>query len=146
MKELNGFLIEKYNQYGLQENAKTSTCPLCSESRKKKADKCLQLFWDTGMGKCHHCNEVVQLHTYKKKNQEKEYVKPKWKNNTNLSDKLVKWFSDRSISQFTLRVMKIAEGIEFMPQAKKEVNTLQFPYFRDGELINIKYRCPLPDN
>ena len=27
-----------------------------------------------------------------------------------------------------------------MPQAGKEMNTVQFNYFRDGELINVKYR------
>ena len=36
--------------------------------------------------------------------------------------------------------MKITEGIEFMPQAAMNVNTIQFNYFRDGELINVKYR------
>ena len=138
--ELNGFVIEKFNQYNLPEGAKTSTCPLCSESRKKKTDKCLQLFWDTGMGKCHHCGEVVQLHTYKKKVDTKPYFRPEWKNNTQLSERLVRWFENRCISQFTLRQMKICEGKEWMPQTKKEENTVQFNYFRNGELVNTKFR------
>lgn len=140
MRELNGFKIEKYNQYNLPENSKYSTCPLCSESRKKKTEKCLMLDWSTGLATCQHCGEIIQLHTYKKNESEKVYVKPEWLNNTELSDNVVKWFEDRKISQFTLRRLKISEGKEWMPQTKKEENTIQFNYFRDNELINIKYR------
>lgn len=141
MRELNGFKIESYNQYNLNEGVKYSVCPLCSEHRKKKTEKCLTINWDNGLAKCHHCGEVVQLHTYKKKEQKtKVYTKPEFKNNTNLSDKLVKWFESRKISQFTLKSLKITEGMEWMPQRKKEVNTVQFNYFRENELINIKFR------
>ena len=42
MTELNGFKIEKYNQHNLNENAKYSTCPICSKDRKKNTDKCYQ--------------------------------------------------------------------------------------------------------
>lgn len=71
---------------------------------------------------------------------EKQYAKPKWVNNTNLSEKAVKWFSGRGISQGTLIDMKVTEGLEWMPNPKKEVNTLQFNYFRGEELVNVKYR------
>ena len=36
--------------------------------------------------------------------------------------------------------MKISEGIEYMPQLNKEVNTIQFNYFINDELINVKYK------
>ena len=140
MIEINGFKVDKFNQYNLPEKVKVSTCPLCSEARKKKTDKCLQIFWDTGLAKCHHCGEVIQLHTYAKKEERKVYSKPTWQNKTKLSDNLVKWFEARGISQFSLRIMKITEGKEWMPQTQKEENTIQFNYFRNGELINIKYR------
>jgi twinkle protein len=137
---INGFEVDKYNVHGIQENVRHSTCPLCSESRKKKTQKCLSVFWDTGMAKCSHCGEVIQLHTYKKKNSNKIFSKPTWQNNTNLSDNLVKWFEGRKITQFTLRRLKITEGKEWMPQTQKEENTIQFNYFRENELINVKYR------
>jgi twinkle protein len=139
--EINGFEIEKFNQYGFSENVKQSTCPICSHNRKKSSDKCMSLHWDSGLGVCHHCGEVIQLHTFKKKaGSEKIYTRPEWKNNTQLSDKLVTWFECRGISQFTLRLMKITEGTEWMPQVKADRNTIQFNYFRDAELINVKYR------
>ena len=144
MSELNGFTIDKFNQYSLQENTKHSTCPLCSEGRKKKTEKCATLFWETGLGFCSHCGERFQLHTYKKKNEVKIYAKPKWQNNTELSDNVTKWFEGRGISQFTLRMMKITEGKEGMMikrTGKYEIrNTIQFNFFRNGELINVKYR------
>ena len=141
--EINGFQIEKFNQYSLDEKSKMSICPLCSESRKKKTDKCASLHWDSGLGVCHHCGESFQLHTYKKKTETKEYKRPiKW-NHTNLSDNLVKWFNGRGISQFTLRSLKVGEGIESMPIGGgvwAERNTIHFNFFENNEIVNIKYR------
>jgi twinkle protein len=37
--------------------------------------------------------------------------------------------------------MKITSGPEWMPQFKKEVETIQFNYFIHDELINVKYRA-----
>lgn len=136
------FIIDKYNQYNLEDKAKYSTCPICSASRKKSDQKCMMLDWNRGLGTCSHCGVTIQLHTYKQKNQKnkKDYKKPDFINNTELSDKLVKWFENRKISQFTLRHLKVSEGPEFMPQIKKQINTIQFNYFRNNELINVKYR------
>lgn len=151
MASINGFEIEKYNQYDLPEGVKYSTCPLCSASRKKKTQKCLTLHWDTGLGVCAHCGEVIQLHTFKKKTKESDvvYVKPKWTNRTDLSDNVVKWFEKRGISQITLRIMKISEGKEMMHSNKTgkyiEMNTIQFPFFRDGEVVDVKYRSGAKD-
>jgi len=139
MTELNGFEIEQYNQYGIKDMAKSSTCPKCSHTRKKKTDKCLSVFWDTGLAKCNHCGELLQLHTYKKKEQEIIYVKPEW-NRTELTDKAVKWFEARGISQLTLNRLRVSGGNEWMPQTNKEEYTIQFNYFLDDELINTKYR------
>jgi len=138
--QLNGFTIDTYNQYSLPENVKYSTCPICSADRKKSKEKCLMLDWTRGLGTCQHCGEVLQLHTYKKKNEKKEYKKPEWKNKTELPDNVVKWFEGRGIKQTTLKYANIAYEKEWMPQHKKEVQTIQFPYFRFGQVVNIKYR------
>jgi len=141
MNEINGFKIDKYNQYNFPENASTHTCPICSHNRKKKNEKCIKIFWDTGLFECYHCGYLGQLHTFKKSEiKPKEYKKPIWSNKTELSTKLVKWFKDRKISQNTLKLMRISGGMEWMPQHKKEVNTCQFNYFLYDELVNIKFR------
>ncbi len=73
------FEIEKYNQYNLPEGRRYSTCPLCSEHRKKSKEKCLMLDWKTGLGTCQHCGEVIQLHSYKNKRtcSDSNYIKYK---------------------------------------------------------------------
>ena len=143
--EINGFKIDKFNQFDLQVGKSEGICPLCSHERKQtnKNKKCASYDWNTGLGTCHNCNTVFQLHTFERKVSSavhKQFTKPKFVNNTKLSDNLVKWFSSRGISQKTLRVMKITEGVEYMPQVNKEVNTIHFNYMINNELINVKYR------
>ena len=141
--EINGFEIDNFNQYDLDVGKREGICPLCSHNRQPKNQKakCAMYDWERGLGTCMNCNEVFQLHTFKRKSDSlKEYVKPEWKNNTQLSDKAIQWFEARGISQKTLVKMKITEGIEFMPQTGKNENTIQFNYFINNELINIKYR------
>lgn len=112
-------------------------CPQCSHTRKKKTDKCLSINLDKQVWLCQHCGWKGGLI---EKLEKVEYTKPIWKNKTSLSEKLVKYFEDRKISQKTLNDFKISEGLEFMPQDGKELNTIQFNYFRNEELINVKYR------
>ena len=141
--EINGFLIDTFNQYDLEVGKKEGVCPLCSADRKptNQKAKCAMYDWERGLGTCMNCDEVFQLHTFKRKgNADKDYIKPEWKNNILLSDKAVKWFENRGISQKTLVKTKITEAVEWMPQTNKEENTIQFNYFINNELINIKYR------
>ena len=141
--EINGFQIDKFNQYNLSVGKQEGVCPLCSADRKpiNQKKKCASYDWDRGLGTCHNCHEVFQLHTFKRKGgSDRIYIKPKQIANPLLSDKVIKWFEKRGISNNTLIKMKITEGKEFMPQTGKEENTIQFNYFINNELINIKYR------
>ena len=141
--EINGFQIDKFNQYNLNVGKREGICPLCSANRKpqNRKAKCAMYDWERGLGTCMNCNEVFQLHTFKRKGgNDKVYNKPKQIANPLLSNKVIKWFESRGISNNTLIKMKITEGKEFMPQTGKEENTIQFNYFINNELINIKYR------
>ena len=141
--EINGFEIDNFNQYDLDVGKREGVCPLCSHNRKPQNQKakCAMYDWERGLGTCMNCNEVFQLHTFKRKSDTlKTYTKPEWRNKTDLSDNVIKWFESRGISQKTLVKMKVTEGIEFMPQTGKNENTIQFNYFINNELINIKYR------
>jgi twinkle protein len=140
--EINGFEVDEFNVYKLPAKAKTSTCPKCSEHRKKKNDKCMSVFWDTGLGQCNHCGETVQLHTYKKKQIQKEYAKPKISINNNVfSDSFSKYIVEhRSIDLSALNTLKVRESKEWMPQTKKEENCICFDYYLENEIVNVKYR------
>ncbi len=140
--EINGFEVENYNIHGIPTGATASTCPKCSHERKKKTDKCMSVFWDEGLGQCNHCGERVQLHTYKKKQGAKEYIRPVLSNVlSQYSNELIKYCKDaRGISESTLKRLKIRECKEWIPQTKKESNCVAFDYYLHGELINTKFR------
>lgn len=118
------------------------TCPVCSESRKKKKDKCFSWNADLNVGFCQHCNRKFCKDDALRKVPEKVYSVPEWKNKTELTDKAVHWFTGRMISQDTLNALKVYSDREWMPQYDKEVDVMCFPYFVDGQLKNIKYRGP----
>lgn len=120
-------------------------CPKCRDQRSNKRDRSLSVDLDKGVWKCHYCGFTGGLprergYESSLKYQKKEYVKPALKGSALLSEKVLRWFSDRGISMQTLTKMKITEGKEWMPQKGKEVNTIQFNYFLEGELINTKFR------
>ena len=140
--EINGFEVDEFNVLKLPAKANTSTCPKCSEHRKKKTEKCMSVFWDTGLGQCNHCGETVQLHTYKKKQIQKKYTRPKTSNNEIVfSDSFSKYIVDvRSIDLNALKTLKVREQKEWMPQTKKEENSVCFDYYLENEVVNVKYR------
>lgn len=110
-----------------------TTCPKCSEDRKKKKGKCLSINLDLGVWNCKNCNWKGSIH-------KKTYALPKWENKTQLPDSIIEWFSQRNIGQDVLMEMRISHGKIWMPQVEQEKATICFNYFRDGELVNVKYR------
>ena len=141
--EINGFLIDEFNQYGLKEGKTQGICPLCSHDRQPKNQKaqCASYDWERGLGTCHNCSTSFQLHTYQRKGaSEKEYVRPNQKPTKKLNSKVVKWFETRGISQKTLADLRVGEGPEYMPQTGKTENTIWFNYLMGDQLINVKYR------
>jgi len=143
-REINGFLIDEFNQYSLEAGKSQGVCPLCSANRKpeNKKAKCASYDWERGLGTCHNCDTSFQLHTYQRKGaSEKVYARPTHEVATTIPDtKVVDWFASRGISKQTLQDLWVTEGPEFMPQTGKSENTIQFNYFIGDQLINVKYR------
>ncbi len=142
-QEINGFLIDTFNQHGLDEKKKQGICPLCSSDRQPKNQKaqCASYDWERGLGTCHNCNTTFQLHTYQRKGaSEKVYIRPNEYIYKLLQSKVVDWFNTRGISQKTLTDLRVGEGPEYMPQTGKTENTIHFNYIMGDQLINIKYR------
>jgi 5S rRNA maturation endonuclease (ribonuclease M5) len=138
--------MKTYSDYGIDipphkvAGEVTALCPECSHTRKKKKDKCLSVNLNKRVWACHHCGWKGGLPNEYQQMQKIEYKKPQAINKTGVGENVVKWFSDRGINQETLNHFKIVDKLEWMPQVNKEVNTILFPYYRDNELINIKYR------
>ena len=143
-EEINGFLIDKFNQYDLEVGKTQGVCPWSTKCRKpaNQKKKCSSYDWERGLGTCHNCNKTYQLHTYQRKgSSERVYVRPDTPANFNeVSTNVETWFGTRGISKQTLKDLQVTEGPEFMPQTGKKENTIKFNYFIGDQLINVKYR------
>lgn len=133
--------MELYEIPATKHGENNSICPECSHLRKpgNQKTKCFSYNVEKEVGYCNHCTARFVKHNPFEK---KEYVKPvfEFQNYTKLSDKMVKWFEGRGISQRTLLAYNIAEKKEFLPQTGKEENCIVFPFMRKGELVNLKFR------
>lgn len=125
-----GIDTKKHNKGSIK-----TLCPKCSDSRKNKKDPCLSIDFEDGMYNCHNCDFHGRV--FEKKI--KEYVKPQPRLEK-VSSKVISWFESRGISNNTLLRFKITESNEFMPQYDSNANCICFNYFRNDELVNIKFR------
>lgn len=138
---------ELFSEIGIAAKRNSGTekviCPRCSHTRKKKTDPCLNIDHSTGEYFCHNQGCDFKGGVIKDKNfvpKPKEYIRPSFNNNTKLSDKVVLWFQGRCIGQETISKLKITECRKYMPATGKDENTINFNYFRNDELVNVKYR------
>lgn len=139
-------------------NYKT-TCPNCRDHRGNPNDRSLSCNLATGQFNCHHCGWsgcVAEEEPWERQErqrawfnenplsrQKKEYRKPKPRPASKFSDKMLAYIKSRGISEETLTAMKVTEGIEGMPRKDgsfKDMNTIQFNYYHNGELVNTKFR------
>jgi twinkle protein len=120
-------------------------CPSCRHTRSNKNahHKPLNVNLDKGTWFCHNCGEAGGLGNDKKPDfveRPKVYVAPVETPKSDLPEQVVGWFLKRGISEAVLIRNKIAYGQSWMPQIGAETGAIEFPYYRDGELVNIKYR------
>ncbi len=117
-------------------------CPQCSDGRKNKADKPLSVNITTGEYNCHNCGWKGNVRTFLPKRELKNYEKPPQHliKNISLKEQVVDWFYKRGISRGTLDKFLIFAKNEWMPQTQKEESCIGFPYMRDGEIVNVKFR------
>ena len=110
-------------------------CPKCSHTRKNKRDDCLSVNIDDGLYNCHNCGWGGNV----KFKPRVEYVLPP-KINSNIAERVVKWFSERGITEPTLIHWKIGESLEYMPQVQAKRRCINFNYYRNNEVVNVKFR------
>ncbi len=110
-------------------------CPECSPSRKKSnlKDLCVNTINNTWF--CHHCSWKGGLSS-----NEKIYTVPEFIEIEELPKKVIEYFKERGISEKVLKENKINYGPVWMPAENKEVNAIQFPFYKNGVVVNIKYR------
>lgn len=121
-----------------------TTCPECSQTRKKKNARCLSVNIDKGVWCCAHCgwtggigkdSHRSELHWRKP-----EFRKPEPRPRANLPQKALTWFQSRGITEPVLIRNQVSFASVYMPQIEDHAPAIMFPYKRNGELINAKYR------
>lgn len=147
--------METFTDYGIEIPYRRThgqvkcKCPKCISRRSNKTDRSLSVNLDKGLWHCHYCNWEGNLKNYTKSEYvpKKEYTRPTDTPQRNYSDRLISYLASRGISEATAKKGNVGEGKELMPPAPKSektewrnINTIQFRYYCEGELINIKYR------
>lgn len=133
-------------------------CPQCSHTRKKKQDPCLSVSIEADEAKwnCHNSgcdfagmvsnhskqyyNDNFTTRTRQSKKEERIIEESIQYSSNNLTSNAQQWFQGRGITQEVLRRNKIGCGEHYVSGEGKKVNCIQFPYFRNGNVVNIKYR------
>jgi len=117
-------------------------CPICTDERKNKTDKSLYINFNSGVGKCFHCEGLFFRDSIERSIEKTDYTLPvqTWKNYTNISDIFVKGCEARKISQSTLINLGITQETFYQPKLNSEVDNLVFNYFEGDTVVNKKYR------
>lgn len=87
---------------------------------------------------------VANHYNYELNQTNKEYSKP-IQRLEKIDIKFIEWFEKRGVSNNTLLRFNITQSLEWMPKANKETTAICFNYYRNGELVNIKFRAAQKD-
>lgn len=129
-------------------------CPQCRWQRKHTNDKSLSVNHDKGVFNCHHCRWTGTLGekpNWTPARVKKAYRKPEYKPVPAVQQipekraKLLAWFEQRGIPAQIVDEAGIEIRKHFIPAKGKEEFAIAFPYKRDGEVVNVKYRTSSKD-
>lgn len=129
-------------------------CPFCHDRRTNKKDKCLSIDVKTLGYYCHYCNSKGYLKSRMSECLSKEqksfkpmakqtYIRPKQKEDSEIkpfSESFLEYFKGRGISESTLKELKVTQGTSYFPQLKGKSGCIEFNYYFNDELINVKSR------
>lgn len=137
--------MKSFGDFGIDLRGRTgteikTTCPKCSQERKKKAYPCLNVNTEKGVWHCWHCDWSGTLAggVWQAPKIQKVYSKPAIKDG--IARVWHDWLVSRGITPETIKRNKLANTTVYMPQVEREVDAVGFPYWMSGELFNVKYR------
>lgn len=135
-----------------------TTCPQCSHTRKNKTDQCLSVTIehdDGAVWKCHHCDWSGGIAGRSHRSGQESYsafkVKPPERKpspvpplpKSSLDEHHYGWFAKRGISKETVDAFGIIRTQKFFGDGEK--GCIGFPYYENGEVVNVKYRTASKD-
>jgi twinkle protein len=143
-------LAEKLLEHGIRLRSHDAgnfkiLCPKCSRDRKNASDPCMSVTIDElgAKWKCHNCNWTEGIILKSERYQPRlrpQPVKPK-PTPSGPTAAIAAWFAARGISEATVKRNRIGFAQHWIPALNAEADCIAFPYYRDGELINVKYRA-----
>lgn len=140
--------MKNFLDYGIDIGGRTGeevkcTCPQCSHTRKKKNYPCLNVNTSKGTWHCWHCGwsgglggGVINVSAPPSR---RVYPKPEFRPAA-LSEAAHSWFTKRGITTEVLIRNRISLERVWMPQIEDEATAIAFPYYKGGEVLNVKYR------
>lgn len=139
--------MKDFSDFGIDTKGKSgeikTLCPKCSADRKKKKYPCLNVNTELGVWHCWHCDYSGTLKGGEDRSmpisRPKIYTRPKVQKNP-VSETIISYLQGRGITKAVLDRNKIFEELVYMPQIEAESKCIAFPYYRNNELINVKYR------
>jgi len=134
------FHKEKTPSFKIPVNGKFYKCFGCGES----GDVFAFVMKHTNCNFNDAVEHVAKHYNFELDKDTKDYVRPVQRLEK-IHPQFIKYFEDRGISNNTLLRFKISQSFEWMPKAQKETPVVCFNYFRNEELINIKFRGPGKD-
>lgn len=116
-------------------------CPQCSSQRKKSRIPCLNINLDEGLFNCWHCGWSGSLKAgeWDRPQIVRTWTRPAYTPKTPEAQ-MLDWFASRGITKAVVERNRICLGKVYFPQVEEERGCVQFPFFRDGQVVNIKYR------
>jgi len=129
----------------LTEPVTLANCPECANLRKRPEVPSLEVDLRDNSWVCHHCGFHGSLASGPAKRRGPfEWTtsiprKPRF-DPLALTTKMLSWFKSRGIDPEILAARNIGYGKSYMPAVEARVAVVQFPYYRDGELVNVKHR------
>lgn len=142
--------MKSFRDYGIDlpdqfPGDRKTICPQCSHSRKKKNDPCLSVNGETGMWHCHNCgwngkrDDTTQLDREIRKIYRKPEPIPA-EEVSKIDPRIISYFKRRGISKATLEAAKVFSCYHYLPATMEDTLCFAFPYYKEGSLVNVKYR------
>jgi len=148
-------MIAEYRTVGIElrgtVNSQKLECPECQKAGKSK-DECLSVELSKRVYNCHRCGWSGYIK--EPQNAQKQYVSQKIIKKqgeysptqlNELSEGSIQFFKKRGIELRTLQLEGIKTANKWYGKYKKEVNSIAFPFIKNNQRVNTKYRTQTKD-
>src|SRR5689334_7212664 len=132
---------------GYADGTRKELCPRCSHTRKHRSDPCLSVTIEgtSAVWHCRHCQWSGRVDEHSPPREQRTRRPPLPVRPSRMPDaptaEVLAWLARRGISEATARRNQVGAARHYVSKLQATVDCIAFPYFRNGELVNIKYRA-----